>query len=94
MKPVILQNKGQIEKHSDIVTHAMEQYREDGIPQNAWDFLDPERNMCQAEDARNRDSNENKDSEDHHRVQVHTSISLSTTIRPREVSDYQLQEIL
>lgn len=33
----------------------MEQYKEDGMPQNAWDLLDPERNMSQTEDARSRE---------------------------------------
>lgn len=42
----------------------MEQYRKDGMPQNAWDLLNPEDNMFQADDSRNRD--ENEDSEDRH----------------------------
>ena len=90
-RKTLLETKGRLEHHSELVEEALINYDISGPPQHAWDMLDPESEQNRSEDIRRMEEDERSQA---NAVEVtQRPLTLAVSTRPNSIRDQQLREI-
>ncbi|XP_069105751.1 uncharacterized protein [Argopecten irradians] len=92
VQETVMATKDQMERHSELVADALQNFSENGPSQHAWDLLDAEHEQRMSDDV--RCINEENDKNCKHIEVSRRPVMLAATTKPNALKDDQLRDII